>query len=140
MVETVSDNSPAYVTPPTPTTHRLNVASYRGMKSPTNSVYEFNDEMTDDRDDPGLMIDESPRRHKKGSSQGLKIRLNLAGGAIIYGEAIDMSEGVEVLPSAVRGDQLPANAHNGIDELLRASAYAPDFADCPQGGRLDELE
>lgn len=51
---------------------------------------------------------------------------------VVCGEAVDVGEEVEVAPAH-------NPAHNGIDELLRASAYAPDFnEDSP--ARIDELE
>lgn len=51
---------------------------------------------------------------------------------VVCGEAVDVAEEVEVAPSHNQ-------THNGIDELLRASAYAPDFnEDSP--ARMDDLE
>ncbi|KAB7506837.1 hypothetical protein Anas_08906, partial [Armadillidium nasatum] len=48
-------------------------------RSPSNSVYDFNDE-NDERDPPGLMIDESPKRKgtqkRNHTQQPLKIRFN----------------------------------------------------------------
>lgn len=51
---------------------------------------------------------------------------------VVCGEAVDVAEEVEVAPAHNQ-------AHNGIDELLRASAYAPDFnEDSP--ARMEDLE
>lgn len=51
---------------------------------------------------------------------------------VVCSEAVDVAEEVEVAPSHNQ-------AHNGIDELLRASAYAPDFnEDSP--ARMEDLE
>ena len=57
--------------------------------------------------------------------------MTVSGSEVVYGETVDVAGEVEVAPSH--------NSHNGIEELLRASAYAPDFMeDSP--ARMEELE
>ncbi|KAK7085109.1 Lsd1/2 complex PHD finger containing protein Phf2 [Halocaridina rubra] len=118
--------------PPTPTSG-LRVKIEGEIEIKNESVYDFHEEGdSDERDPPGLMIDETPRR--KGSRQHtqepLKIKLSCA--EVVCGETVEIAGEVEVAPAHNA-------AHNGIDELLRASAYAPDFTeDSP--ARMDDLD
>ncbi|KAK8396444.1 hypothetical protein O3P69_005472 [Scylla paramamosain] len=105
------------------------------IKVHNESVYDFHEDGdSDEREPSGLMIDETPRRkgvHMQ-PPEPLKIKLSLTNADVVCGEAVDVAEEVEVAPSHNQ-------AHNGIDELLRASAYAPDFnEDSP--ARMDDLD
>ncbi|XP_050685869.1 histone lysine demethylase PHF8-like isoform X3 [Eriocheir sinensis] len=105
------------------------------IKVHNESVYDFHEDGdSDEREPSGLMIDETPRR--KGvhlqPPEPLKIKLSLTNADVVCSEAVDVAEEVEVAPSHNA-------AHNGIDELLRASAYAPDFnEDSP--ARMEDLD
>ncbi|XP_042203962.1 lysine-specific demethylase 7B-like isoform X2 [Homarus americanus] len=105
------------------------------IKQHNESVYDFHEDGdSDEREPSGLMIDETPRRKgvRLQPQEPLKIKLSLTGAEVVCGETVDVAEEVEVAPSH-------NTAHNGIDELLRASAYAPDFnEDSP--ARIDELD
>ncbi|CAL4140098.1 unnamed protein product, partial [Meganyctiphanes norvegica] len=121
-----------------------------GSNSTSDSVYDFHDEVdSGDEDAPGLMIDETPRRKGRAREiivqhEPLKIRLNLSSGSeVISGEVVEVGGEVEVAPqTTAAAGTVGLNAAatvNGIDELLRASAYAPDFND-DSTPRIEELE
>ncbi|XP_047501242.1 histone lysine demethylase PHF8-like [Penaeus chinensis] len=133
---TGSTDSDVPSTPTAASTLRVKIERRETIEKQNNeSVYDFHEDGdSDEREPSGLMIDETPRRKgvRTQSQEPLKIKLSLAGTEVVCGESVDVAEEVEVAPSHNA-------AHNGIDELLRASAYAPDFnEDSP--ARMDELD
>ncbi|XP_045612008.1 lysine-specific demethylase phf2-like isoform X2 [Procambarus clarkii] len=133
---TGSTDSDVSTTPASANTVRVKLeADNAEIKTHNESVYDFHEDGdSDEREPSGLMIDENPRR--KGAriqpQEPLKIKLSLTAADVVCGETVDVAEEVEVAPSH-------NTAHNGIDELLRASAYAPDFnEDSP--ARMDDLD
>ena len=89
----------------------------QGLQSDSNSVFYMESSQEEPyEEEGGLMIDESPRR-----SRGRVRQAALVGdiGMVYGGSTVDVAGEVEVA-------QPQQNAGmNGIDELLRASAYAP---------------
>ncbi|XP_063607384.1 lysine-specific demethylase phf2-like isoform X1 [Penaeus indicus] len=135
---TGSTDSDVPSTPTSASTLRVKIERRETIEKQTNeSVYDFHEDGdSDEREPSGLMIDETPRRKgvRTQSQEPLKIKLSceLTGTEVVCGESVDVAEEVEVAPSH-------NSAHNGIDELLRASAYAPDFnEDSP--ARMDDLD
>ncbi|KAK3856195.1 hypothetical protein Pcinc_037467 [Petrolisthes cinctipes] len=137
---------PSTPTPASTTRIKIEAVTVEGegieVKQYNESVYDFHEDGdSDDREPPGLMIDETPRRktpRQPHVQDTLKIKLTgatvftVTGADVVCGETVDVAEEVEVAPSH-------NPAHNGIDELLRASAYAPDFnEDSP--ARMDDLD